>query len=70
MAEVLCPMPGKIWKININVGDQIEVDQEVVVLESMKMEVGVFAEDAGTIKEILVKEGDSVDEGMALAIVE
>ncbi len=70
MAEVLCPMPGKIWKININVGDAVEVDQEVIVLESMKMEVGVFSEDEGTVKEILVKEGDPVEEGMALAILE
>lgn len=70
MAEISSPMPGKVWKININVGDAIEIDQEVIVLESMKMEVGIFAEDAGTVKEILVKEGDTVDEGMALAILE
>jgi acetyl-CoA carboxylase biotin carboxyl carrier protein len=57
---------GTVWKIEVNVGDQIEEGQVVAILESMKMEMPVEAEDAGTIEKIDVAPGDSVKEGQIL----
>jgi acetyl-CoA carboxylase biotin carboxyl carrier protein len=69
MAELLSPIDGKIWKILVAVGDKVEVDDEVIILEALKMETPVFCEDGGTVKEIRFKEGDSVSEGDVLAII-
>jgi acetyl-CoA carboxylase biotin carboxyl carrier protein len=52
------------------VGDTIEEGDTVVILESMKMEMPVEAEDEGTVKEILVQEGQSVSEGDTLVVLE
>lgn len=67
MASVIkAHITGTVWKIEVNVGDQIEEGQTVAILESMKMEMPVEAEDAGTIEEILVAPNDSVKEGQVL----
>jgi acetyl-CoA carboxylase biotin carboxyl carrier protein len=52
------------------VGDEIDEGDTVVILESMKMEMPVEAEDEGTVKEILVEEGQSVSEGDTLVVLE
>ena len=70
MAEVEAHITGTVWKIEVNVGDQVEEGDTVVILESMKMEMPVEAEDAGTVKEILVKEGQAVSEGDVLMVLE
>ena len=51
-------------------GDTVEDGDTVVILESMKMEMPVEAEDAGTVKEILCEEGQAVNEGDSLVILE
>jgi acetyl-CoA carboxylase biotin carboxyl carrier protein len=61
---------GTVWKIEVDVGDQIDEGDTVVILESMKMEMPVEAEDPGVVKEILVEEGQSVSEGDALVVLE
>ena len=63
---VTCPMPGLVFKIGVAVGQQVVQDQELMVLEAMKMESPVYAPCAGTIASILVKEGDAVSEGQLL----
>ena len=68
--EILAPLAGKVFKLLADVGEDVEEDDEVIVIEAMKMETPVFAPCDGTIKEIKVKEGDSVEEDDVLAIFE
>jgi acetyl-CoA carboxylase biotin carboxyl carrier protein len=57
---------GNVWKIEVKVGDQVEEGTTVAILESMKMEMPVEAEEEGVISAILVKEGEAVKEGQPL----
>lgn len=68
--EVQSPLSGKVFKLNIQLGDTVEEDDEIIIIEAMKMETPVFAPCDGTIKEIKVKEGDTVEEDDVLAIIE
>ncbi|MEA2645147.1 MAG: hypothetical protein QOE92_230 [Chloroflexota bacterium] len=70
MAEVKAELVGNLWKIVTEVGQQVEEDDTIMILESMKMEIPILAPVAGTIKEITVKEGDVVQEGQTVAIIE
>jgi acetyl-CoA carboxylase biotin carboxyl carrier protein len=70
VADVEAHITGTVWKIECEVGDEIEEGDTVVILESMKMEMPVEAEDAGTVKEIRCEEGQSVSEGDTLVILE
>jgi acetyl-CoA carboxylase biotin carboxyl carrier protein len=65
--DIKAHITGTVWKIEVTVGDEVEEDDVIVILESMKMEMPVEVEDEGTITEILVKEGESVQEGQVLA---
>ena len=56
-------MPGKIVDIHVAVGDRVEVNQPVMVLEAMKMENEVVAEVAGTVASVAVAKGDMVNPG-------
>ena len=66
MKKILSPVAGTVFKLQTRVGAAISVDDEVMLIESMKMEIPVPAEAAGTVREILVAEGDAVKEGQAL----
>ncbi len=68
--EIKAPMPGKIASIPASVGSKVQEEEEVIIMDAMKMEIPVYAPGAGTIKEIKVKVGDSVNEGQVLAILE
>ena len=70
MPDVLAHITGTVWKIEVEVGDSVEEGDTVVVLESMKMEMPVEAEDQGVVKEIPVQEGQSVSEGDPLVVLE
>ena len=70
MAEVEAHITGTVWKIECEVGDDIEEGDTVVILESMKMEMPVEAEDEGTVKEIRCEEGQAVSEGDTLVVLE
>jgi len=68
--EVKAPMTGKIVSIVVNVGDQVKADDEVVIMDAMKMEIPIYAPDDGTVKKINVKEGDSVKTDQVLVILD
>ena len=70
MPEVEAHITGTVWKIECQVGQQVEEGDTVVILESMKMEMPVEAEDPGVVKEIVVAEGQSVSEGDTLVVLE
>ncbi len=68
--EVRSQTPGKVWKILKNVGDKVEAGEKIMILEAMKMEIDITAEQAGTIKSIEVRVDDSVEDGQLLATME
>ena len=70
MSDVEAHITGTVWKIEVEVGDDIAEGDTVVILESMKMEMPVEAEDPGVVKEILCQEGQSVSEGDTLVVLE
>ena len=63
------PVVGTVWKIETEVGNDVSVGDVVMILESMKMEIPVEAEEAGVIEKIAVNEGDTVSEGDTLATI-
>ncbi len=71
MAEdVLAPLSGTIWKITAALGEVVEEDDEVLIIEALKMETPIFTPCDGKVKEIYVKEGDTVDEDQPLMSIE
>jgi acetyl-CoA carboxylase biotin carboxyl carrier protein len=70
MADIMMPMNGKVIAVSCKVGDVIEADAEVATIEAMKMELPVAATDAGTVKEIKAKVGESYQTGDVLVVVE
>jgi acetyl-CoA carboxylase biotin carboxyl carrier protein len=62
MNKVVAVMAGNVWKILVQPGDQVEEGQDLIILESMKMEIPIAAEVGGTVKEVKVNEGDFVNE--------
>ncbi len=61
---------GTVWKVEVAVGDRVEAGDEVVILESMKMEMPVEAEHGGVVVEIFCTEGDAVGEGDPVVLIE
>lgn len=68
--EVTSPLSGKVLRINVKPGDQIDDSTSILVMESMKMEIDIYPSAGGIVKEIKVKEGDNVEVGQVLAILE
>ena len=68
-SPVKAPLPGTISSINVKVGDKVNVGDTVVVLEAMKMQNNIEAENSGTVTSILVNQGDSVMEGATLLTI-
>ena len=60
---------GAVWKILVKEGDRVEKDQQIMILEAMKMEIDITAPVSGVISKILVNTTDSVEEGETLAII-
>jgi acetyl-CoA carboxylase biotin carboxyl carrier protein len=69
MAELFSPIDGNVWKILVSVGQKVQLDDEIVILEALKMETPIYCEEDGTVSEIRVKEGDAVKEGAVLVVV-
>jgi biotin carboxyl carrier protein len=69
-AEILAPMPGKIVRVLVEVGSQIEKGTGVIVVEAMKMQNEMKSPREGSVKAVNVKAGDTVNAGDVLAIVE
>ena len=70
MTEITAPMRGKVFKIVVDVGDSISEDDEVAVLDSMKMEISVYSPGEGTVKEVKVKVGDTVEAEAVMMVLE
>ena len=68
--NVEAPMVGKILRIEKNVGDPVEEDEVVVVMEAMKMEIPVVAPGSGVLKELKVSPGQAVEAEQVLAVIE
>ena len=70
MADITAPMPGKICEVNVKPGDTVSEDQEVLVLEAMKMEMPIVTTVAGTVKSVNCAEGDAVQGEDVLLVIE
>jgi acetyl-CoA carboxylase biotin carboxyl carrier protein len=68
--DVKAHITGTVWKIEKPAGSQVAEGDTVIILESMKMEMPVEAPCAGTVREIKIKEGEAVDEGKVLAVID
>lgn len=68
--EVHSEITGTVWQIKVSPGDRVEAGDTLIVIESMKMEIPVIAEDGGVVKEILVKPTEPVAENQVVAILE
>ncbi len=65
--KVVAEVAGKVWKIEAHAGAPLAAEDTILILESMKMEIPVTAPAAGTLRALLVKEGDAVKEGDVVA---
>ena len=70
MPNVEAHITGTVWKVECEVGQEVEEGDTLVILESMKMEMPVEAEDGGTVAQIVCAEGQSVSEGDTLVVLE
>jgi acetyl-CoA carboxylase biotin carboxyl carrier protein len=68
--EIKAHITGVVFQVTARAGDVVAVGDPVIVLESMKMEIPVEAPRAGTVTKIYVEEGQTVQEGQTLALLE
>lgn len=70
MSEIIAPMGGKVLDVKVKVGDTVNEDDEVIILEAMKMELPVVAVSSGTVKEVKCKKGEAVEADAVLVVLE
>jgi biotin carboxyl carrier protein len=70
VAEILAEMVANVWRVVVAQGDRVAEGDTLVILESMKMEIPVGSPLAGVVTELRVREGDVVQEGDVLAVVD
>jgi acetyl-CoA carboxylase biotin carboxyl carrier protein len=68
--NVEAPLAGNIWEVLVKVGDSVEEDDELMIIEALKMENPVYSPCDGTVKEIKVVKGEVVEEDDVLLIIE
>ena len=68
--EVNAPMVGKILNVVASVGDRVEEDETIIVMEAMKMEIEIVAPEAGVLSEVRVTAGDAVDPDTVVAVID
>jgi acetyl-CoA carboxylase biotin carboxyl carrier protein len=68
--EVRAEMVANVWKVLVNEGQEVSDGDTLVILESMKMEIPVIAETSGVVRELKVAEGDVVQDGDLIAIID
>ena len=68
--DVRAELTATVWKVVAEVGTAVSAGDELVILESMKMEIPVTAPEAGTLAALNVNEGDAISEGDVLAVIE
>lgn len=69
MTAIVASLAGTVFKVLVSPGDTVTAGQEVVIMESMKMEIPIEAENDGIVHEVPAKEGDFVNEGDPLVIL-
>jgi acetyl-CoA carboxylase biotin carboxyl carrier protein len=70
VSDVTAPMAGKIIEVKVEVGATVNENDELVILEAMKMEMPIVAPESGTVKEVRCKKGDSVGADDVLMVIE
>jgi acetyl-CoA carboxylase biotin carboxyl carrier protein len=70
MRVIASPMAGTVARVLVQVGNTVTSGQDVVILESMKMEIAIQADAGGMVRTVQVTEGEFVDEGTALIEIE
>jgi biotin carboxyl carrier protein len=70
MAEVRAEMVANVWRVVVAEGDPVSEGDTLVILESMKMEIPVLAEQSGTVTKLHVAEGDVVQEDDLIAVID
>lgn len=68
--EVTAPVSGNVWKILVKVGDAVQAEDELMILEAMKMENPIYATADGKIAAIKVAVGDAVESNQVLMVIE
>ncbi|MCZ7586061.1 MAG: acetyl-CoA carboxylase biotin carboxyl carrier protein subunit [Deltaproteobacteria bacterium] len=68
--EIRSEVTGSVWKIQVKEGDTVDEEDELLILESMKMEIPVEAPVDGVVKKILVQEGEQIATDQVLVIIE
>ena len=68
--EVTAPMSGSSWKIHVKVGDEVQEEDELLILEALKMENPIYAPADGKVAEINVAEGAEVEANQVLIVIE
>jgi acetyl-CoA carboxylase biotin carboxyl carrier protein len=67
--NILSPLPGKVLKFLVKVGDQVKEDDEIIILEAVKMENIIYATAGGIVQEFKVKEGDLVETDQVMIVL-
>ena len=67
--EIVAPMGGKVVSVEVKVGDQVQVDDEVLTMEAMKMEMPVVSPGEGLVKELKVSAGEAVEANQVLVVI-
>ncbi len=70
MSDVKSPMTGTIVKLLAQIGSPVESGQQLALIESMKLEIPVESDTSGVLKSYMVAEGDFIEEGSTIAVVE
>lgn len=70
MKEIIAPMAGNVWKVVVTEGEKVHDGEDIIILESMKMEIPIRSEYTGTVKELKVAAGDFVNEGDVIAMID
>lgn len=69
MADVTMPMNGKVISVKVAAGQSVSEDDELIIIEAMKMELPVVASEGGTVQEVKAKEGESYQVGDVLVVI-
>ena len=70
MSDITAPMGGKVLNVLVGVGDSVNENDELLILEAMKMELPVVATSSGTVKEVNCNKGDAVEADAVLIVLE
>jgi len=68
--EITAPMGGKVLDVKVKIGDPVKEDDEVIIIEAMKMELPIVATGSGTVKDVKCKKGDSIEADAVMVVLE